>query len=133
MNGLLRHGIAVVFLLGASCAVNGPTTSWKTLSLPNACRVNAEGYKAAYTAQHSQKDYFWARVLVIKWNDTDRPNGHALCVVEWNRELWAYDQQWGSRFLTKNLDAKANPYELAYEWIDDDRNFEKAFFHGTTP
>jgi hypothetical protein len=129
--------IAVV-ALATACSTTppgAPAVAWKTIEIKNGCRVNAEGYKAAYAAAQSQRPWFWARVLTIQFNALPRaqrtgPNAHAICMVQWNDEIWAYDNEWGSSLMTRDLKAKNDPHYLAERWLAKAgrRPFIRAFF-----
>lgn len=85
-------------------------------SLPNGCLVDAIAYKDALDAR-DRLERRWSRVLILGWQEKATPKGHALCVFEFNKTIWAYDPATGTVPLTKNLALKSNPTQLAKLWL----------------
>ena len=60
----------------------------------NGCVVSACNYLAAVKTQHSLDKNFWARVLLVRYND--HPAGHAYCVWETDGTIYGYDRNAGA-------------------------------------
>ena len=108
---LIAAWFALAFLL-FGCT---PDVGWKTVDIPNGCRINAEGFKSAYTAKKSQEKYYWTRVLIVF---QDQKTAHAICVIQWGKDLWAYDAMYGTCWLSRNLALTSDPIALAKVWRD---------------
>lgn len=60
----------------------------------NACLPNAIIMSSALRRQG-----VWAKVLEVKWESTNKINGHAYTIYLYppsKNQLWAYDRDWGS-------------------------------------
>src|SRR4030081_4066536 len=60
----------------------------------NGCVVSACNYLAAVKTQHSLEENFWAKILLVRYND--HPAGHAYCVWETDGTIYGYDRNAGS-------------------------------------
>ncbi len=60
----------------------------------NGCVISACNYLAAIKTQHSLEDNFWARILLVRYND--HPAGHAYCVWETDGTIYGYDRNAGA-------------------------------------
>ena len=60
----------------------------------NGCVVSACNYLAAIKTQHSLEQNFWAKILLVRYND--HPAGHAYCVWETDGTIYGYDRNAGS-------------------------------------
>ena len=60
----------------------------------NGCVVSACNYLAAIKTQHSLEQNFWAKILLVRYND--HPAGHAYCVWETDGTVYGYDRNAGS-------------------------------------
>lgn len=60
----------------------------------NGCVVSACNYLAAVKTQHSLEQNFWAKILLVRYND--HPAGHAYCVWETEGTIYGYDRNAGS-------------------------------------
>ncbi len=60
----------------------------------NGCVVSACNYLAIVRTQHALDKNFWAKILLVRYND--HPAGHAYCVWEVNGTIWGYDRNAGS-------------------------------------
>ena len=60
----------------------------------NGCVVSACNYLAAVKTQHSLEKNFWAKILLVRYND--HPAGHAYCVWETEGVIYGYDRNAGS-------------------------------------
>jgi len=60
----------------------------------NGCVISACNYLAAVKTQHSLDKDFWAKTLLVRYND--HPAGHAYCVWETDGTIYGYDRNAGS-------------------------------------
>jgi hypothetical protein len=64
------------------------------LVILNGCVISACNYLAAIKTQHSLDNNFWAKILLVRYND--HPAGHAYCVWETDGTIYGYDRNAGS-------------------------------------
>src|SRR5207244_4134010 len=80
----------------------------------NGCVVSACNYLAAVKTQHSLEQNFWAKILLVRYND--HPAGHAYCVWETDGTIYGYDRNAGSFPIpVYTRDARAIAIVLAQE------------------
>jgi len=80
----------------------------------NGCVVSACNYLAAVKTQHSLEHNFWAKILLVRYND--HPAGHAYCVWETEGTIYGYDRNAGSFPIpVYTRDARAISIVLAQE------------------
>jgi len=80
----------------------------------NGCVVSACNYLAAVKTQHSLEQNFWAKILLVRYND--HPAGHAYCVWETEGTIYGYDRNAGSFPIpVYTRDARAISIVLAQE------------------
>jgi hypothetical protein len=80
----------------------------------NGCVVSACNYLAAIKTQHSLEENFWAKVLLVRYND--HPAGHAYCVWETDGTIYGYDRNAGAFPIpVYTRDARAIAIVLAQE------------------
>jgi hypothetical protein len=80
----------------------------------NGCVVSACNYLAAIKTQHSLEKNFWAKILLVRYND--HPAGHAYCVWETDGTIYGYDRNAGSFPIpVYTRDARAIAIVLAQE------------------
>ncbi len=80
----------------------------------NGCVVSACNYLAALKTQHSLEQNFWAKILLVRYND--HPAGHAYCVWETEGNIYGYDRNAGSFPIpVYTRDARAISIVLAQE------------------
>jgi hypothetical protein len=60
----------------------------------NGCVISACNYLAAVKTQHTLDQNFWAKVLLVRYND--HPAGHAYCVWETEGTIYGYDRNAGA-------------------------------------
>lgn len=60
----------------------------------NGCVVSACNYLAAIKTQHSLEKNFWARILLVRYDN--HPAGHAYCVWETEGTIYGYDRNAGA-------------------------------------
>lgn len=109
----------------------GPSTAWKTIRYENSCYTNAKGYQAAYATAHALRPYYWTKVIIIvgvQNYTNNKVTNHAVCVVEWNNRLYAYDNQLGTWVVTADLTLKDKPLELARKIAGSRYTFKSAHF-----
>ena len=70
------------------------TPSENDLVVLNGCVISACNYLAAVKTQHSLDKDFWARILLVRYND--HPAGHAYCVWETDGAIYGYDRNAGA-------------------------------------
>lgn len=76
-------------------------------------QINACVPNAIIMANALKRQGVWAKVLEVKWNTTNRINGHAYTIYLYppaKNQLWAYDRDWGS---TRIRAFKDNPKMVA--------------------
>jgi hypothetical protein len=59
----------------------------------NGCVISACNYLAAVKTQHKLEQNFWAKILLVRYND--HPAGHAYCVWETEGTIYGYDRNAG--------------------------------------
>lgn len=62
-------------------------------------QINACVPNAIIMASALRRQGVWAKVLEVKWQSTNRINGHAYTIYLYppsKNQLWAYDRDWGS-------------------------------------
>ena len=64
------------------------------LVLLNGCVVSACNYLAVVKAQHSLDRNFWAKILLVRFEN--HPAGHAYCVWETEGNVYGYDRNSGA-------------------------------------
>jgi len=80
----------------------------------NGCVISACNYLAAVKTQHSLEQNFWAKILLVRYND--HPAGHAYCVWETEGTIYGYDRNAGSFPIpVYTRDARAIAIVLAQE------------------
>jgi hypothetical protein len=60
----------------------------------NGCVISACNYLASVKAQHNLDSNFWAKILLVRYND--HPAGHAYCVWETDGTIYGYDRNAGA-------------------------------------
>jgi hypothetical protein len=90
------------------------TPAENDLVVLNGCVVSACNYLAAVKTQHSLEQNFWAKILLVRYND--HPAGHAYCVWETEGTIYGYDRNAGSFPIpVYTRDARAIAIVLAQE------------------
>ena len=80
----------------------------------NGCVISACNYLAAVKTQHGLETNFWAKILLVRYND--HPAGHAYCVWETDGTIYGYDRNAGSFTIpVYTRDARAIAIVLAQE------------------
>lgn len=80
----------------------------------NGCVISACNYLAAIKTQHTLDNNFWAKVLLVRYND--HPAGHAYCVWETEGTIYGYDRNAGAFPIpVYTRDARAIAIVLAQE------------------
>src|ERR1700752_3284536 len=80
----------------------------------NGCVISACNYLAAVKTQHVLDTNFWARILLVRYNN--HPAGHAYCVWETDGTIYGYDRNAGSFPIpVYNRDARPIAIGLAQE------------------
>ena len=69
------------------------TPSENDLVVLNGCVISACNYLAAVKTQHCLDKDFWAKILLVRYND--HPAGHAYCVWETDGTVYGYDRNAG--------------------------------------
>lgn len=59
----------------------------------NGCVISACNYLAVVKAQHSLDQNFWAKILLVRFDN--HPAGHAYCVWETEGNIYGYDRNSG--------------------------------------
>ena len=60
----------------------------------NGCVVSACNYLAVVKAQHTLDRNFWAKILLVRFDN--HPAGHAYCVWETEGNIYGYDRNAGA-------------------------------------
>ena len=80
----------------------------------NGCVISACNYLAVDKTQHALDKNFWAKILLVRYND--HPAGHAYCVWETEGTIYGYDRNAGSFPIpVYTRDARAIAIVLAQE------------------
>ena len=80
----------------------------------NGCVISACNYLAVVKTQHSLEKNFWAKILLVKFDN--HPAGHAYCVWETEGNVYGYDRNSGAFPLpVYTRDARAIAIVLAQE------------------
>jgi hypothetical protein len=85
---------AVTLLAFSSCqqrVILAPDDN--SLVVLNGCVISACNYLAVVKTQHRLEPDFWAKVLLVRFNN--RPAGHAYCVWETEGTIYGYDRNSG--------------------------------------
>jgi hypothetical protein len=116
--GKIAYHLAILcacFTLGArpqQPVIFAPTED--DLVVLNGCVVSACNYLAAIKTQHALDKNFWAKILLVRYND--HPAGHAYCVWETDGTIYGYDRNAGSfQIPVYTQDAKAIAIVLSQE------------------
>lgn len=92
--------ISVVFFAALLLCVSGCrqpvilVPSDEDLILLNGCVVSACNYLAVVKAQHTLDRNFWAKILLVRFEN--HPAGHAYCVWETEGNIYGYDRNSGA-------------------------------------
>ncbi len=107
--------LACAALTGSGCSQKVVLTPGEDdLVVLNGCVVSACNYLAAVKTQHSLEKNFWARVLLVRYDN--HPAGHAYCVWETEGTVFGYDRNAGAFPIpTYTRDPKAIAIILAQE------------------
>src|SRR5438876_4659099 len=90
------------------------TPSDNDLVVLNGCVISACNYLAIVKNQHELDKNFWARILLVRYNN--HPAGHAYCVWETEGTIYGYDRNAGSFAIpVYTRDARAIAIVLAQE------------------
>jgi hypothetical protein len=98
-NHLLRKITSVscaVFLLCVSSGCRQPVVlipADEDLVVLNGCVISACNYLAVVKAQHTLDRNFWAKILLVRFDN--HPAGHAYCVWETEGNIYGYDRNSG--------------------------------------
>src|SRR5437588_1229767 len=80
----------------------------------NGCVISACNYLAVVKNQHNLDNNFWARILLVRYNN--HPAGHAYCVWETEGTVYGYDRNSGAFPLpVSTRDARTIAIVLAQE------------------
>src|SRR5437879_10723171 len=90
------------------------TPNENDLVVLNGCVISACNYLAVVKNQHDLDKNFWARILLVRYNN--HPAGHAYCVWETEGTIYGYDRNAGSFAIpVYTRDARAIAIVLAQE------------------
>ena len=97
---LLRH-LGIYAVIAVTCYSIGACRQSVLLNpgeddllVLNGCVVSACNYLAAVKTQHTLEKNFWARILLVRFDN--HPAGHAYCVWETEGTIYGYDRNAGS-------------------------------------
>jgi hypothetical protein len=113
---IVRPVAAVALLAFASCSRQAVTLvpGEDDLVTLNGCVISACNYLAVVKTQHSLEKNFWAKIMLVKFDN--HPAGHAYCVWETEGNIYGYDRNSGSFPLpVYTRDARAIAIVLAQE------------------
>jgi hypothetical protein len=80
----------------------------------NGCVISACNYLAAVKTQHSLDKDFWAKILLVRYDDHSA--GHAYCVWETDGTIYGYDRNAGAFVIpVYTQDARSIAIVLAQE------------------
>ena len=110
--GVERPGVAVRFDNPLPAVILSPNEN--DLVVLNGCVISACNYLAVVKNQHDLDKNFWARILLVRYNN--HPAGHAYCVWETEGTIYGYDRNAGSFAIpVYTRDARAIAIVLAQE------------------
>lgn len=98
-NHLFRKISSIFYSALLICASSGCqqrvvlTPGENDLVVLNGCVVSACNYLAVVKAQHSLDRNFWAKILLVRFEN--HPAGHAYCVWETEGNIYGYDRNSG--------------------------------------
>ena len=78
-------------------------------NLPNSCFVDAMIYSSRCNLLLNSTSEIWNNVYSYTFyykDDKENKLGHAVCVFEYNNNLWMYDPNWGTSPICKTGDRK---------------------------
>jgi hypothetical protein len=116
LKTITRSAAAVALLALVSCSHQRVTlvAGEEDLVTLNGCVVSACNYLAVVKAQHSLERNFWAKILLVRFDN--HPAGHAYCVWETEGNVYGYDRNSGAFPLpVSTRDARAIAIVLAQE------------------
>ena len=107
--------IALVLFSATACQQRVTLTPAENdLVVLNGCVVSACNYLAVVKTQHSLEKNFWAKILLVRFDN--HPAGHAYCVWETEGNVYGYDRNSGAFPLpVYTKDARAIAIVLAQE------------------
>jgi hypothetical protein len=97
LGKICYHSVILLAVITLSCrsqqaVVLSPNEN--DLVVLNGCVISACNYLAAIKTQNTLDKNFWARVLLVRYND--HPAGHAYCVWETEGTIYGYDRNAGA-------------------------------------
>jgi hypothetical protein len=117
LTKILYHCALLLACLTLSARPQQPvllTPGENDLVVLNGCVISACNYLAAVKTQHCLDKDFWAKILLVRYND--HPAGHAYCVWETDGAIYGYDRNAGSFPIpVYTRDARAVAIVLAQE------------------
>src|SRR4051812_32491326 len=93
----LPSALAIILLLSlSSCGRQRVilTPGENDLVVLNGCVISAVNYMAVMKTQHSLDQNFWAKILLVRFEN--HPAGHAYCVWETEGNIYGYDRNSGA-------------------------------------
>src|SRR4051812_8238990 len=93
----LPSALAIILLFSlSSCGRQRVilTPGENDLVVLNGCVISAVNYMAVMKTQHSLDQNFWAKILLVRFEN--HPAGHAYCVFETEGNIYGYDRNSGS-------------------------------------
>ena len=99
LNFLLGREVIAPAVVGILCFIMGTrhvpavANAEDDLAILNGCVVSACNYVAVVKARHTLEPDFWAKVLLVRYNDNSA--GHAYCVWETEGTIYGYDRNSG--------------------------------------
>lgn len=93
---ILRTTLAAAALLAFSACQQRVTLTpaENDLVVLNGCVISACNYLAVVKTQHSLEKNFWAKILLVRFDN--HPAGHAYCVWETEGNIYGYDRNSGA-------------------------------------
>lgn len=114
---IFRVSLAATALLAATACQQQRVTltpAENDLVVLNGCVVSACNYLAVVKTQHSLEKNFWAKILLVRFDN--HPAGHAYCIWETEGNVYGYDRNSGAFPLpVYTRDARAIAIVLAQE------------------
>lgn len=97
----LISGAVVIALMASARPVVLVEPKDGDLVVLNGCVVSACSYLASVKAQHTLKEDFWARLLLVRYKGNNA--GHAYCVWETDGHIFGYDRAGGAFPIPGNV------------------------------
>lgn len=91
-----------------SCSTQTPYVYFERGAIYNDCLIQAANCQVNALKQGAE----WAQILIIKFEQFDKRQGHAMCVFKKNGKLYAFDKRGYYLLFTDKEDAESITNEI---------------------